>query len=218
MEPVTTNTRSKRTGHPISSDDVIWPGNCCLPCFSFCDNVSLTDVVTTIGQKVCNQFNAYAPGSGLTVGQWISFTAPLSGSGPGSGGGGGAYTFAITLGTGSVGNLFYKFTPSGDLLFKGSLFIQLTPASTTTITYDAITLGTIPASSFPTGWAANAVGCSKMLTVDAVINQSIIVYDLNINYNTDGSGTIVLFFVKYASTSVPDGTTVSFCGTQFNLQ
>ena len=222
MEPILSNSSSKTCGETPPSNCI--PYNGLIPsCIPVCNGDTVSDVFYKLGQQMCylqtlfnlsglNITGIYATGTGLTVGEWIPFSSsiPLSGVQSGVPGTIGAYSFTISLG-GDNGTPMYKFTPSGDLLFRGAFVIQLNPSISTTLVYDNIVIGTIPLSSFPSAWN---ISNSNMLAVDGVINQSMIVYSLSVNYP---SGQIVLTVVKYASTSVSDGTHVSLAGTQFNL-
>src|ERR1035437_8524089 len=115
MEPVKSNVNSRKCGNPIGSDGIIFQGN--IPCLQLCGEPSITDVIQGIGNLACNQFNAYAPGNGLTVGQWINFTSQIPASGSGTG-----YSWITnSIGSGGTGNPSYKFTSSGDLLVRGSM-------------------------------------------------------------------------------------------------
>ena len=149
MEPVKSNVKSKRTGNPIGTDDVIFQGG--LPCLNFCEDTSLTDVLVALGSQFCNQYGAYAPGMGCVTGNWVDISGAMTQSGTGY-----SYSWYIANMGGGVynditaGNPSYKWTVSGDLQFKGSFSLEFV-AGALTGTF-VIPLITLPANCFPLGF------------------------------------------------------------------
>ncbi len=205
IEPVRSSAQNSRAcGEVMSSNCVKWGGGAQVGNVEVCEDWSLTDVITAMGNQCCSA-NTVSP---CYTGAWVDFASSIVPAGSGS-----TYSYSIgTFGIGNTGNPSYKWTAEGNLALKGGFVLDVNTSIPKE--YIDIPLLTLSPTCFPNAWSKNQ---GVVTFVDFFISNQVTISLRGVVYLDRPTGILYLNFTFANILLLPMRAEIDLGGVLFNL-